>query len=153
MKESKYNIFLRREAITVCYNSFNDNFLVVSNSAYDDYVNSDLFVFSSKYPKIYDSFVANGFLIPDERDELELLRLEHKYEIANSRHMQLTVYPTQDCNLKCWYCYENHVKGSRMSDEVQANIVLFIKKKIERNEFDSINITFLEENLYFHLIK
>jgi uncharacterized protein len=31
-----------------------------------------------------------------------------------------------NCNFKCWYCYETHIKNSKLSEQVLSNIKQFI---------------------------
>lgn len=142
MKTSNYNYFIPRDKITVCYNSFKDSLLVLKNEVYNDYIEKNIAAFKIEHPKSYELFVEHGFIIPEERDELELIRMEHKLAISDRKDLQIMLYPTQDCNLKCWYCYENHVKGSRMTKEVKQNIILFVQNELARNSFENLNLTF-----------
>lgn len=142
MKPSRFNLFIKRNQITVCYNSYADNILVIKNAVYEDFMQDSLPDFYSKHATIYDSFVENGFLVSDERDELDLVRMEYKQAITDSQHLQLMVYPTQDCNLKCWYCYENHVKGSRMSAEVRDHVIKYVENQIRNTALKSLTLTF-----------
>lgn len=41
---------------------------------------------------------------------------------------QVMVNTTLDCNLNCWYCYENRIAGSFLKSEV----IEAIKKNIEQ---------------------
>lgn len=142
MKPSRFNLFIKRDRITVCYNSYSDNILVIKNEVYDDFIQDSLLDFCSKHTLVYNSFIDNGFIIPKERDELDLIRMQYKEAIADSQSLQLMVYPTQDCNLKCWYCYENHVKGSRMSEDVYENVIKYIENRIQYTFLKSVNLTF-----------
>jgi uncharacterized protein len=98
--------------------------------------------------------METGFVIPDERDELSILRLRYKTEAFNSRNYTLMIYPTQDCNLKCWYCYENHVPKSAMNQEIQERVVKHINSKIDNDEIDSLHVIFFggEPLMYFNKI-
>ena len=92
-----------------------------------------------------------GFLIEDDFDELASIRLRNKIECFASRKFQLMVFPTQDCNLKCWYCYETHQQNTKMTPEVMERIYLYVKNLIENNSFDSFQMSFFggEPLLYF----
>ncbi len=151
MKKSNYNVFLLKKNCVLSYNTFTDNFKVISHNAHQTFENQSLDVFKNKYPSVFKSFEQSGFILNDEADELGIIRLGHKKETFANRRYYLMIYPTQDCNLKCWYCYEDHVKDSCISQKVMNAIVKHITKKIERKEVDSLHLTFFggEPLLYF----
>jgi uncharacterized protein len=98
--------------------------------------------FEKKYPKQYNSFANSGFIIPDTFEELSMIRLKNKEAAFSSREYKLMVFPTQDCNLKCWYCYESHIADSKMSEDVMKRIIKNIEINIIKNTFDSIILSF-----------
>jgi uncharacterized protein len=98
--------------------------------------------FQNEYPKYYDRFKESGFIIEDEFDELGNIRLDNRMKIFNPDEYFLMIYPTQDCNLKCWYCYENHVPDSCMPEKVQAKIIKHIKSVVNEKNIRSLHITF-----------
>lgn len=98
--------------------------------------------FATLYPIHFAKLKELGFIIDSSRDELSELRFENKKEAFSSRELFLMIYPTQDCNLKCWYCYESHVANSVMSEDVQKRIICNIKRQVELNTFDSLRVAF-----------
>lgn len=142
MKASLYNLFYEKKNVVLGYNTMADSYVIVPKTAYFDFLNLSIDSFKEKYPKFYQSFIENGFVIDKSIDELSEIRLQHKIEAFASRNQYLMIYPTQDCNLKCWYCYETHVQNTLMSDKVQDNILKYIERKVVNNEFDSLTITF-----------
>lgn len=142
MKASKYNIFVECNNITICYNSYKDAILVIKKNIYEDFLHLNLQDFSSAHKSTYETFIEHGFLVPKEKNELDIIRMEHKQAIADNHYLQLTIYPTQDCNLKCWYCYETHIKNSRMTENIQNNIIQFVKNYTHNNKLKNLNITF-----------
>ena len=40
---------------------------------------------------------------------------------------ELIINPTLDCNFHCWYCYENHLKGSKMDEGIVSAITTLIR--------------------------
>ena len=91
-----------------------------------------------KFPNCYKNMQEFGFLIEDDFDELASIRLRNKIKCFASKKFQLMVFPTQDCNLKCWYCYETHQQNTKMTPEVMERIYLYVKNLIENNSFDSL---------------
>lgn len=143
MKKSNYNLRIPAGNIVVYYNSYTDQFLAVSLQADALFTNTDWRTkFEVAYPTHFAKFKELGFIIDSNREELSEIRLQNKQEAFSSREHFMMVYPTQDCNLKCWYCYESHVPDSYMSKDVQDRIVHLVEKRVERNAFDSLRVAF-----------
>lgn len=143
IKKSIYNIRIPVGNIIVYYNSFTDQFIALSHPIDALFNNVEWEkTFEVAYPTHFSKLKELGFIIDSNRDELSEIRFQNKQEAFNSREHFMMVYPTQDCNLKCWYCYESHVPNSFMSKEVQDRIVRQIEKRVELNEFDSFKVAF-----------
>ena len=143
MKKSNYIIRIPIGNIVVNYNSYSDEFIALSSKL--DAIFSHLEWEQSlltQYPKHFEKLKELGFIIDSDRNELSEIRFQNKQEAFNSRDLYIMIYPTQDCNLKCWYCYESHVPNSFMSDETQDRIVSHINKQINLNTFDSLKVAF-----------
>ncbi len=70
-----------------------------------------------------------GYIVDEELDEISLGLLQ-KNHIINYPGLLLTIMPTEDCNFRCTYCYENHQKG-KMTSDVQNSVVNFVQKNIK----------------------
>lgn len=141
MKYSSYAFFVPKNNNVICYNTFTDSMILISEKAYEDFRRKGLSSFENDYPKVFKTFFENGFIVDDDVDELKLIKEEHDEVVNNSKLYHLVVLPTIDCNLRCWYCFETHVRG-RISKEVRNNIVQHIKNKIDRNEINGIVLDF-----------
>ncbi|HEX7903845.1 MAG TPA: radical SAM protein [Chitinophagaceae bacterium] len=62
-------------------------------------------------------FVLNGFLIEEYRNELMEIR-ERYWNARDETPVVLTLTTTMDCNLGCYYCYENRSKHQLSFKEV-----------------------------------
>lgn len=142
MKKSNYNISVKRENGTLIFNSFTNNYVVLPNLVYHDFLQETIEDFLRIHPTAYKTLEENGMIIPNAKDEMALLEYKNKTAIYASRRQNIIVYPTQDCNLKCWYCYESHVPNTRMSEKVMENIIKFITLKLKENAFDELFVTF-----------
>ncbi|MBQ9313482.1 MAG: hypothetical protein IJ220_00540 [Clostridia bacterium] len=60
--------------------------------------------------------------------------------------MELILYLTNNCNMKCKYCYENNYKGNKAID---LKIIKSLLQKEIKSQDKISKITFLEENHYF----
>jgi len=57
-----------------------------------------------------------------------------------------------DCNLRCWYCYEEHLKNSQLSPELTNSILSLISNKISDTRTEVFHLTFFggEPLMKFH---
>lgn len=143
MKKSIFNVHFDYKGIEIYYNSFTDKFVGIPKKLMSIFESDDWFeILSSKYPKHLPILEAAGLLVPNSHDELAKIRLANKQAAFGDRDFYMMVFPTQDCNLKCWYCYESHVKGSEMSEAIADRIVKMVEKKVKDNSIDSIRLAF-----------
>ncbi|MED1721160.1 radical SAM/SPASM domain-containing protein [Brevibacillus parabrevis] len=77
-----------------------------------------------------------GFLVPFELNELALTR--HRLaEKSSSRNQSLIILPTEQCNFRCVYCYEEFLKG-KMTEDLQNSLVEWVETNAHR--WDSLSI-------------
>lgn len=150
MKKSKYNIIIRRENASLIFNSFTNSYLAISNQVCDAFESFTIEDFSLKYKKSYHKMCSLGVLIPESKDELSEIRYKNKIAAFNSRELRIVVYPTQDCNLKCWYCYENHIPHTLMKQETIDRIIKYVEKSVAKNTFDEIYVTLFGGEPFIH---
>lgn len=147
--------------VVLCFNAYSFSRLIIGNNAYRDYLscvnNSEKL--NSVNPKLYGIFVANGFIVANENDQQKkYLALVQKRKFSNAVY-HIIINPTMDCNLKCWYCYENHINMSYMNSELTAAIVLHLKEKISKEPFEKLVLSFfggeplLQKDVIFSLLK
>ena len=141
MKKSIYNICVIKANGAFIYNSFNNVYVAISVKLCNDFENMNLETFSHLYSCAFQKFKEIGLIVPDSVDELALIRYKNKMATFASREMRIVVYPTQDCNLKCWYCYENHVPNTRLTKEISARIEKFVSREIDLKSATIIQYT------------
>lgn len=141
MKKSSYNIIIRSDKASLIFNSFTNSYVALSNIVCDAFESLSVEEFKSKYEKSYHNLCEIGVIIPKTKDELAIIRYRNKIATFGSRELRIVVYPTQDCNLKCWYCYENHIPHTRMGQDTICKIIKFVEKSIKDNSFDDFYIT------------
>ena len=54
--------------------------------------------------------------------------LENAAKSLTNERLKLILFPTEQCNFRCLYCYEDY-QLPRMSNEIVGSIKLFLKKK------------------------
>jgi len=54
--------------------------------------------------------VSVGIVVPMESNERRQLRYLQAHQTSTSKSLQLIVFPTEKCNFRCVYCYEDFVR-------------------------------------------
>lgn len=102
--------------------------------------------------KLFEQLLREGFIVQSDADEITALISNLNSIDSNKEILQLIINPTMDCNLRCWYCYENHVKGSRIQPWIKEAIIKLLHNEIENNhQLKAISISFFggEPFLFF----
>lgn len=73
-------------------------------------------------------------------------------KVAMNKRMILTIMPTENCNFKCSYCYENH-EQIVMSEKQMNGIIKFVGDKIKYINRIDINWFGGEPTLQFDIIR
>jgi len=131
MKISNYNIHFTHQQYIVLYNSLSDNFVLLKpilfdllmESSYEDRIKD----VKNIAGQLYNSLINNGFVVPKDKNELAEVKLISEQTDFDESHYELTINPTMNCNFKCWYCYETHIKDSKMSEITENQIKLFVE--------------------------
>jgi uncharacterized protein len=77
-----------------------------------------------------------GFLVPHEMNELAFTRYKLA-EKSSLRNQSLIILPTEQCNFRCVYCYEEFIKG-KMTDELQQSLIKWVETNAMK--WDSLSI-------------
>lgn len=77
-----------------------------------------------------DDLVKDGFLVPDDADEIAQIGATHAaLKAQRERTIGLTLVPTLDCNFRCTYCF-SYARSERMSAQVQAALLRFVAARL-----------------------
>ena len=133
MKTSKYNIFCDVYNKIVGYNTLNDSIIVINKDIYHSFLKglNNIDCFKKNCPKTFALLCNKGFIVDDDVDETLTAKSILFETNNNDSYFHIVINPTLNCNFNCWYCYENHIKNSKMSDFTISNILLFVKRIIE----------------------
>ena len=143
-KSSHYNIIVKNnDKNSICFNTKLDSFCILPNHL-ADILKSDVHELAQKFPKPFESLYERGFIIDRDKDEFAELKKEHSEALKSANTFKLTILPSLDCNLKCWYCFENHIAGSHLTKEVADSIRRFVKKLFN----DQPDLNHLEVELF-----
>lgn len=133
MKTSIYNSILTvSEKHTLMFNAFSGKFLVLKNNIFKNQ-KIDPHSIELSDPILFSQMEEAGIIIDDSVDEMEILRSKIIDCDNNSHEFILHVNPTLDCNFRCWYCYENHVTGSVISNDMMESVNKFVSATLSSN--------------------
>jgi len=131
MKSSRYNFFFEgADGSILAYNALRNGLAVVDADIRAAVESLE----PGGEPRVDSEMLAElergGFVIPDDLDELAVLRIRRHVQQYGGNWLGLTIAPTINCNLACKYCFENPTKGI-MSEEVQDKVVELASQGIE----------------------
>ena len=154
MRQSIYNHILKtNEGKVILYNALSDSLLFLLPELYEIYESNmgNLEKISHIHPDFFEALKEKGFLVEETIDEYEDALKKIKEQEKNEGRAQITINPTLDCNLRCWYCYEEHLANSRMDVSVYTSCLKFLEKTIKRNDIKHIVLSFFggEPLLYY----
>lgn len=158
LKNSQFNVFFDHEDKTVGYNGFTNEFLELNPELYSIYEtiskSNDWNGLEEVHEDFFNALVNLGFLVPKDTNEVEKVKkVVYEMDQNDRRSYQLTINPTMNCNFKCWYCYETHIKDSKMSSQTLEKIVNHVKQTVDSNdELQHFSLSWFggEPLLYFH---
>ncbi len=80
---------------------------------------------------IREAMLQSHFLIDDDEDELATAKADLLRDRFRTDQLSLTIAPTMDCNFRCDYCFEEHLKVG-MSKHVQDRLLEFAEEKTQQ---------------------
>ncbi len=138
MKLSKYNNQVPYGEKTLLYNAYSDRFILVEPLLKDllsAAAHEGTESLRDVHPTFYQSLKNKGFIVETEIDELELVKKRRvEVDLMDDTEYRLIINPTMNCNFKCWYCYESHVKDSKMTAETIRNLEKHITHVVENTK-------------------
>ncbi len=145
MKESYYNFYIPQESIILLYNSLSKSYMAVKKEKFNNFLKNgrlQLNNLKKADENLYKTLSRNGYIVDDNIDECELYENIYTQSRYSKSRYELCINPTLDCNLKCWYCYENHVKKSKMSNDIIERVLLNIENKYKSEPFKVLSLAF-----------
>lgn len=132
MKQSFYNFefpFQEGSDQTIFYNSRTNALALLEAENYTQYKAFCEDGAAITDEKFLEGLTYGGFLVDDEINELDLIRLSLLQSRFGNHHLGLTIAPTSDCNSRCIYCYEkDSLRKSTMTEEVQNALIEYVKR-------------------------
>lgn len=131
-KYSKYNVDIYLNEKVLLYNSITDNFLVIEPFLFELLIaarNEDKILDIENIHKAFYNELSNkGFIVNADVNEYNYIKNKILETDYNLNDFTLIINPTMNCNFNCWYCYEEHIKSSKMSQKTIESVKLLIDK-------------------------
>ncbi|ABX31777.1 Radical SAM domain protein [Petrotoga mobilis SJ95] len=86
---------------------------------------------------------TEGFLIPEEKDEIVEIQEWHNKHINDSSLISLTLLPAEACNFACPYCFQYRKRNKLMKTEVYDAVLRLVERMALEN-YKQGNKTFLK---------
>jgi uncharacterized protein len=154
-KLSKYNYFVPYSDRIIFFNGFSGQIFSTSEKEYLSI--KELFgaldLFQTKYSSVFEKFKEWGFIINEQTDELDFIRLRNRRAVFADRVYHLTINPTLECNFNCWYCYIQHPKGY-MSGAAIELVKKHIRWMVDNEKIDGLHLTWFggEPLIYYNQV-
>lgn len=153
LRASKYNVAIEHNGHILLYNSIL-GIGSVCKIDINEYLELYDVLFNKgeiEYHDMYKDLLSKNILVDANYNE-DLYRKFHETSSLFNSGTNLIIMPTEQCNFRCSYCYENFEK-SEMSREVVDNLKGYISRNI--NRFSSLNIDWFggEPLCAYHLIE
>lgn len=142
MKKSKYNFIRQIGTQDVLYNAMTESISILDPKVARLYQENSVEEIQESHPGFYKHLCDNGFLINDETNELQTLLEQWHSEDNDPGYFSLSVNPTLNCNMDCWYCYEKHDGDLNMKESIMENIKKFISIKISDEQLNRFHLGF-----------
>lgn len=136
MKESAYNIYIENVNSYLCFNCITSALIELEKSRI---INNklDLKTFSDEE---IEFLLTNSYILNDDDDEIESLKLLHKTTCFNSHGLNLIILPTLDCQAKCSYCFQPREKIYMLESTVD-NILTMINNYYQNTSEKNLAIS------------
>jgi uncharacterized protein len=151
MKSSFYNFFLRQQSHIICFNALSFKYFSFSHEQekiVDNIINNpDEYI--NRIPVFYNKLKDGNFIVNDDIIESDSIVKQYNAQ-SNSKHYKLIIMPTLECNFRCWYCVQNHVKG-KIEKDMLHRIYKHIEYMITKEQIKSLSLSWFggEPFMYF----
>lgn len=152
-KFSKYTREYIMDDIHIFYNMISDSIILVTPEIFNIIANNitNLHKIENIHPDLFARLLQSKSIIKTGSSASDDIVQIWKDEDNNPTQVKITIIPTLQCNLRCWYCYENHNTTAAISNDTINSIKQFIELTAMRPSIRKIIVDFFggEPLLYF----
>lgn len=143
MKYSMYNSLIKiNQEHSILFNSLYDKYLIVRKMQEQLLVNYSALEVENKDRCFYNLLLNEKFVLEDNIDEINTLKNIIQKNNHNLSTYTLIINPTLNCNFRCWYCYENHLENTKMTDSTLEFVKKHISLITDKEELEKIELSF-----------
>lgn len=124
------------------YNAFSNQFLLLNKQKQDIWSKYDCREIEKREPIFFKKLLEASFIIPEDFNEFEISKYRRSKMQYDSSMYHIVINTTLDCNLNCWYCYENRISGSKLKDEVIEAIKKNLEVEYSLTPFNTLKLSF-----------
>ncbi len=154
MRKSKYSFFEEiDDGVFLHYSALTNRFLLLNSE------NHSLFESCSDLENLPKRIRLNcedsKFFVDSNFDETAYVDSIRQQWTDSSEMYHIVVNPTLDCNLNCWYCYENRIVGSKIDESTIDAIKRNIEIHYSESPYSILKLSFFggEPFLCFEAIR
>lgn len=141
MKTSKYNYYLKIRNRSVIFNTLSESYFFLPFGKEDVY--KQIIADPNRYIDNFAPFIKKltdaGFIIEDSLDESALVDAKFQRLLCDKEY-HLMILPTFNCNLRCWYCIQDHANIS-MTEQHIKEVKERILEKACSSDINTIRIS------------
>ncbi|MBP3473105.1 MAG: radical SAM protein [Paraprevotella sp.] len=142
MKLSKYALIFNDGNKTILFHLTSERIFVLNPELSKLFHQNEINEIKNIHPTFYEQLEKNGIIVEDDYDETKAL-IDKWHTIDNDpTHFGIIINPTLNCNLRCWYCYEEHKVLSNMNNDTLQSIKKLIDNKLSTGVVKSLNVSF-----------
>lgn len=142
MKKSLYNHLAFIDGSWVLYNAWTDELAILDPEVKAVYEENDVEGIRKAHPDFCAFLEEKRFVVPASEDEAATCVARWEAEDGDPSEFSITVNPTLDCNMRCWYCYEQHRAGQAMSSDVAGRIARLVEQKMAQPQLKRFYMSF-----------
>lgn len=142
MKRSKYAFIVKKDSTFILYNCWNETLVAIEEPLKELFEQESVDKIAEVHPQFYDYLVKKEFILSNETNEYKEVVDRWKQMDTDESVLNITVNPTMNCNMRCWYCYEKHDKEAIISDELISAIIKLVEHKNEKSKLKDLCLSF-----------
>lgn len=131
LKRSNYNYFVKRNSIGFLWNTASDACVLLNETEVEWYDRTEEALLMTDFLLcLYDL----GFYVEVDMDEqfrIDMLRKRHAYSYPENGHVDIEILPTQHCNARCFYCFEQNYTSLTMDEKTISEVVNYICSRVK----------------------
>lgn len=130
-KQSRFNVLHKKGDCSLVWNTASDACVLLNDVETKKYESTPALAISSDFfSLLYDL----GIYVDEDLDEVfrvDLLRKRHAYSYPENNHIDVEILPTQTCNARCFYCFEQKYTSLTMDNKTVNDVIQYLCSRIK----------------------